>query len=262
LDLSHNNISGNIPQCFDKLYSSVETNSSWPNQSHGNTTVKSGNIVYKVEYVAGALVQWKGNILEYKNTLRLLKCIDLSSNKLVGDIPLELAKLEGLISLNLSRNNLSGDIMGNIGQMKMLEVLDLSKNQLSGEIPSGLGMLNFLSVLDLSDNKISGKIPLSTQLQSFNVTSYDGNSELCGLPLPKKCHGEDKSAVPTTVKYGNEEEDEDTIVTTGFYRSSVLGFVVAFWGFYGLLLIRNSWRYAYFNFVDKIIDLFYQVNCN
>ncbi|KAM7489903.1 hypothetical protein LguiB_027387 [Lonicera macranthoides] len=165
-DLSRNKISGNIPQCFNKLHSLIQTESS-------STTMFIPISMYYFSnngYMPSALVQWKGNVFEYKSILGLLKCIDLSSNKLVGQIPQNLASLEGLISLNLSRNNLIGPAIQKISQMKKLEILDLSRNQLSGAIPIGLGSLNSLSVLDLSSNNFSGKIPRSTQLDTFNAS--------------------------------------------------------------------------------------------
>ena len=61
-----------------------------------------------------------------KNTLRLVKSIDLLSNyKLTGEIPNEIIDLQELVSLNLSRNNLSGLISITIGQLKSLDILDL-----------------------------------------------------------------------------------------------------------------------------------------
>ncbi|KAM7481659.1 hypothetical protein LguiB_006242 [Lonicera macranthoides] len=260
LDLSRNKISGNIPRCFNKLYSLIQAESSSATMYFGTPRQEYYN-GYRINmnYMASALVQWKGKVSEYRNTLRLLKCIDLSSNNLAGEIPQELASLAGLVSLNLSRNNLKGNIIQAIGQMEMLEVLDLSKNQLSGEIPTGLASLNFLSVLDFSNNNFSGKIPSSTQLQSFNASAYAGNRELCGLPLPNKCPGvhESPSPLPFTGGHGKDEtgdKDEDTFITIGFYVSVVLGFVVGFWGFFGPLLLRSSLRYAYFKLLDKIKD--------
>ncbi|KAM7478320.1 hypothetical protein LguiA_026533 [Lonicera macranthoides] len=263
LDLSQNKISGNIPQCFNKLYSLIQTKNSNATTYFGDETQE---FTYFDEqtfsvYMAAALVQWKGKVLEYRRTLGLLKCIDLSSNKLVGKIPQELASLTGLISLNLSRNNLKGKIIQEIGQIEKLEVLDLSENQLSGEIPMGLASLNFLCVLDLSSNNFSGKIPSSTQLQSFDGSVYAGNRELCGPPLPNKCAGEDESAslLPST-NHGKDktnEEDDDRLVTIGFYVSVVLGFTIGFWGFFIPLLLRSSWRDAYLKLLDKIKDWIY-----
>ncbi|KAM7489908.1 hypothetical protein LguiB_027392 [Lonicera macranthoides] len=165
-DLSQNKISRNIPRRFNKLHSLLQTESS-------RTTVFvtiPWAYEYNNIYVPSALVQWKGKVSKYKSIMGLLKCIDFSSNKLVGQIPQEFASLEGLISLNLSRNNLTGPVIQKIGQIKMLEILDLSRNQLSGAIPVGLGNLNYLSVLDLSSNNFLGKIPRSTHLDTFNAS--------------------------------------------------------------------------------------------
>ncbi|KAM7489857.1 hypothetical protein LguiB_027341 [Lonicera macranthoides] len=256
LDLSQNKISGNIPQCFDKLYSMIQTESS-NKTTYFDIPMALGH--YYQEYVLSALVQWKGKLLEYRSTLELLKCIDLSSNNLVGQIPQELVSLTGLCSLNLSRNNLTGHIIQNISQMKNIEILDLSRNQLSGAIPVDLGSLNFLSILDLSSNNLSGKIPLGTQLQTFNTSVYDGNDKLYGVPLNECPEDESTSVCPSTDhgKGYTDEEDEDTFMTTGLYVSAVLGFATGFWGLFGSLMLRSSWRYAYFKILDKIQDWIY-----
>ncbi|KAM7499937.1 hypothetical protein LguiA_024351 [Lonicera macranthoides] len=258
LDLSRNNIAGSIPRCINNLTSLVERNST--NAIVGldiwtPTGMNSGINAGKDS--ANALVQWKGKESEYEKTLGLLKIIDLSSNKLGGKIPQEFASLEGLISLNLSRNNLTGNFIQKIGQLKMLEVLDLSINQLSGEIPTGLASLNLLSVLDLSNNNFMGKIPSGTQLQSFNASTYAGNEKLCGLPLPRKCSEDETNILPPSVGHGKDnknEENEDKFVTMGFYISVVFGFIVGFWGFLGPILLRRTWRHAYFSFLEKIKD--------
>uniref|UniRef100_A0A5B7AZ24 Uncharacterized protein n=1 Tax=Davidia involucrata TaxID=16924 RepID=A0A5B7AZ24_DAVIN len=146
----------------------------------------------------------------------------------------------------------------------MLESLDLSRNQISGEIPTGLADLNFLSVMDLSNNNLSGRIPSSTQLQSFNASSYTGNRELCGLPLPNKCLGDETALGPPTTDHGKDndvQEDDDSFITTGFYVSVVLGFVFGFWGVFGTLLLKNSWRHAYFKFFERHERLALRDNC-
>ncbi|KAM7486976.1 hypothetical protein LguiA_002985 [Lonicera macranthoides] len=248
-DLSENKISGNIPRCFNKLHSLIQTEC-----SNMTMSIPISWVYYNRRYyVPSAFVQWKGKMSEYKSILGLLKCIDLSSNKLVGQIPQELASLEGLISLNLSRNNLTGHFIQNISQMKELEILDLSRNILFGAIPIGLGSLNSLSVLDLSSNKFSGKIPRSAQLDTFNASVYAGNDKLCGLPLPLCPEDGSTSFLPPN----DHGKAEDTFVTTGFYVSVVLGFAIGFWGFIGPLVLRSSWRLAYFKFLDQIQDWIY-----
>lgn len=244
LDLSENNISGKIPLCFNNFTSLSSTN---------RTTITTiRNPFDRNDYVDYALVNWKHRESSYKSTLGLLKLIDLSSNKLVGSIPKAFSNMRGLVSLNLSRNSLTGDMDSNIGDMEMLECLDLSRNQLTGEIPVGLARLHFLAVLDLANNNLSGKIPTSTQLQSFNESAFAGNSELCGKPL-KLCPEDDNTTVGEDMK-----EENDGLFGLSFMQevgiSLAFGFIIGFWGAVGSLLMKKSWRSAFFNFFDDIGD--------
>ncbi|KAH0655013.1 hypothetical protein KY290_030817 [Solanum tuberosum] len=137
LDLSANGLSGKIPHCFNNFTLLYQDNNS------GEPTefiVQGfyGKFPRRYLYIGDLLVQWKIQESEYKNPLLYLKTIDLSSNELVGGVPLEIAEMRGLKSLNLSRNDLNGTVVEGIGQMKMLESLDMSRNQLSGVIPQGL----------------------------------------------------------------------------------------------------------------------------
>ena len=63
--------------------------------------------------------------------------------------------LTNLQSLDLSDNRLSGEIPQELGNLANLEWLDLSNNQLSGEVPAALGNLPNLMLLDLSCNELS-----------------------------------------------------------------------------------------------------------
>ena len=229
----------------------------------GSSIIAYYEIVYGLKkflsYVDSTLVQWKGKDLEYKNTLWLIKSIDFSTNKLIGEIPIEVTDLVELVSLNLSRNNLTGPIPTTIGQLKSLDFIDMSQNQLNGGIPSSLAQIAGLSVLDLSNNTLSGKIPSGTQLQSFNASTYEGNSELCGPPLSKRCpEDEDKSGEFSFTGLSSKKDDiQDDANNIWFYGNIVLGFIIGFWGVCGTLLLNSSWRYAYFKFLNKIKDRFY-----
>ncbi|KAI8006972.1 Receptor-like protein EIX2 [Camellia lanceoleosa] len=261
LDLSQNHLSGKLPQCFSNFSALVQSDSAEETTAFPYTTYGHGMFfLNSYYYESNALVQWKGQEREYPKRLGLLKMIDLSSNKLTGELPQQVASLAGLVSLNLSRNNLAGRIIQEIGQMKMLEALDLSANRLSGEIPTSLAYLNFLDVLNLSNNDLSGKIPSSTQLQSFDAFVYSENPKLCGRPLPNKCPGEETVVEPPISTHGKHkgiQEDEDRFITSGFYVSMGIGFTVGFWGVFGTMLFNSPSRYAYFKFLDCIQNWVY-----
>ncbi|KAJ9678950.1 hypothetical protein PVL29_020995 [Vitis rotundifolia] len=257
LDLSSNDLSGVIPRCLNNFTAMTKKGSLViaHNYSFGSYAYKIPPMIKNESYIDEALIKWKGSEFEYKNTLGLVRSIDLSSNNLLGEIPKEITDLLEFVSLNLSRNNLTGLIPITIGQLKSLKVLDLSQNELFGEIPTSLSEISRLSVLDLSDNNLSGKIPKGTQLQSFNTYSYEGNPTLCGLPLLKRC-SKDKMEKDSPIG-----SIEDQIQQDGndmwFYISIALGFIVGFWGVCGTLLLNKSLRYAYFSFLNKIKDWFY-----
>nr|DAD30225.1 TPA_asm: hypothetical protein HUJ06_031693 [Nelumbo nucifera] len=72
---------------------------------------------------------YKGVVLE------LMSGIDLSCNKLVGNIPPEIGDLSDIHALNLSHNYLNGQIPPSFSSLRKIESLDLSYNNLMGMIP-------------------------------------------------------------------------------------------------------------------------------
>ena len=188
--------------------------------------------------------------------MRLLKLINFSSNRLVGNIPKSFSTMRGLISLNLSRNSLTGYINPDIGNMEVLESLDLSQNQLSGKIPTSLAKINTLSFLDLSNNSLSGKVPTSTQLQSFNASSYAGNG-LCSDPLPKCRGGSLRPSTTNPRENMNEKNGSIFSFTQEVGISMGFGFIFGFWGVIGSFILKKSWRIAFFNLFNTAGDWFY-----
>uniref|UniRef100_A0A0D9XB70 Leucine-rich repeat-containing N-terminal plant-type domain-containing protein n=1 Tax=Leersia perrieri TaxID=77586 RepID=A0A0D9XB70_9ORYZ len=118
-----------------------------------------------------------------------LQSLDLSSNAISGQIPPELSSLLNLAVLNLSSNRLSGPIPRALAACAYLNVIDLHSNLLSGQIPDDLALLVRLSTFDVSYNRLSGPIPVllanrTTSTSRFNASSFVGNKDLYGYPLP------------------------------------------------------------------------------
>ncbi|XP_021800606.1 probable LRR receptor-like serine/threonine-protein kinase At4g36180 [Prunus avium] len=258
LDFSMNNISGSIPKCLNNLTTLAQKGNPSLDIEHLPAAAPISNsydISYdsdEGQYEDNATFIWKGRMQSYKNTLGLVKIIDLSSNRLTGEIPSEITHLVGLVSLNLSRNQLTGQITPEIGNLQSLDVLDLSRNQIEGRIPTSLSRIDRLGFLDLSFNNLSGEIPIGTQLQSFDPSVYAGNPQLCGPPLKKMC-----AAQHVQTDLSNQEDDNDELVTLGFYISMGVGFAAGFWGICGTLIFKRSWRYAYFKFLNGLNDWLY-----
>ncbi|KAK4793722.1 hypothetical protein SAY86_024157 [Trapa natans] len=168
LDLSRNSLTGDIPGSFGSLGNFANLNFSTEDKS-------SGIPIY--------LKTPGRQSLSYRHIGSLPPTIDLSSNKLTGPILPDLGNIKWLHILKLGNNCFSGNILEALSGMKNLEIMDLSLNNLSGVIPGSLTELNFLSNFNVSYNELHGEVPLGGQFQSFPISSFIGNSDLCGLPL-------------------------------------------------------------------------------
>ncbi|XP_052622645.1 receptor-like protein EIX1 [Lactuca sativa] len=244
LDVAHNNFTGIIPHCLRELSAMVKG----AEQRYNDTLDPNENVIQVM----------KGVDLEYTKTWDIVFNMDLSSNKLVGEIPVNLTALSMLIGLNLSNNHLSGMIPENIGNMTRLESLDLSGNKLTGMIPPSMAALTFLSHLNLSHNNLSGRIPTGHQLQTliYDPSIYAGNEDLCGPPLPNNCS--DHQDPTTTAKPKKKHKAADkSIKVWWFYLDIMSGFATGFWGVIGVLLLKKHWRHKIFMFADETVDKIY-----
>ncbi|GLT99973.1 hypothetical protein SLE2022_173740 [Rubroshorea leprosula] len=170
MDLSNNNRSGSIPSCIHNLTAIIEKESL--GSKHGLLIIDE-NFFHARSYVDKESVMWKGMECDYGDgNLKNLRIINLSSNKLIGEIPINILSLSRLHQLNLSRNHLTGKILSYIGQIR--------------------------------------QIPLSTQMQTFDASAFVGNPEPCGLPLkPTYLEHEKSKSKPTD--YGGNDNKEDRV---------------------------------------------------
>ncbi|KAJ7952688.1 Receptor kinase [Quillaja saponaria] len=102
----------------------------------------------------------------------------ISGNSFSGELPTG-------IYLNLSFNRLSGEIPPELGNLRDLTYLDLSENSLTGEIPLELTKLK-LNQFNVSGNKLYGKVPPGFNNQVY-LSGLLGNPDLCSpdlKPLP------------------------------------------------------------------------------
>ncbi|KAL7587204.1 hypothetical protein Lser_V15G40468 [Lactuca serriola] len=240
LDVAYNNLTGTIPHCLGELNAMVKSDPDFLSDPDHDENLIQGI---------------KGVELEFTKNLGILFNMDLSSNKLVGEIPVELTALCMLVGLNLSNNHLSGVIPGSIGNLTALNSLDLSRNELTGMIPRSMAALTFLSYLNLSRNNLWGRIPTGNQLQTLDDPSiYVGNKDLCGPPLPKICSNQ---VDPTTITEKEYEETDHEPMKIWFYVGIMCGFATGFWGVIGVLLFKKQWRLKLFESVEETIEKIY-----
>ncbi|KAF5941184.1 hypothetical protein HYC85_022351 [Camellia sinensis] len=158
LDLSNNRFNGTIPVDIC------------------NTT--------RLQYLLLSQNSFSGEIPhEIGNCVKLLE-LQMGSNYLTGTIPPEIGHIKNLqIALNLSFNHLHGPLPIDLGRLDKLVSLDVSNNQLFGNIPTALkGMLSLIEV-NFSNNLFNGPIPTFGPFQKSPSSSFLGNKGLCGEPL-------------------------------------------------------------------------------
>ncbi|XP_048616829.1 receptor-like protein 54 isoform X2 [Brassica napus] len=213
LDLSQNHFSGSIPGC---LFTSLV----YLNLRNNNLTGNLPNIFDKSSYLITLDVshnQITGKLPRSLTNCTNLEFVNVGSNRIADSFPFWLKDLPNLQVIVLQSNMFHGpiyspqhplsfpqlrimDISGHVpsswAKLTRLESLDLSRNQLSGKIPQELATLSFLEYIDVSHNKLTGQIPQSTQIGGQPKSSFEGNINLCGLPLEQSCFSDKVPSTP------------------------------------------------------------------
>ncbi|KAL5975649.1 hypothetical protein ACLOJK_019975 [Asimina triloba] len=112
--------------------------------------------------------------------MKLLRNLYLQNNGFTGQLPPDLAAMTRLVRLDVSNNNFSGIIPSSLANITHLTGLFLQNNQFAGGLPA----LNTTSLqqFNVSNNNLNGSIPV--EFHKFNASSFAGNLDLCGAPLP------------------------------------------------------------------------------
>ncbi|KAH1086832.1 hypothetical protein GYH30_018385 [Glycine max] len=181
---------------------------------------------------------YTGRILAY------MSGVDLSSNKLLRNIPSELGNMRRIRSLNLSHDDLTGQIPTTFSNLVHGKSLNLSFNKLSGQIPPQLSVLSSLDVFIVAHNNLSGATPeRKGQFSTFEESSYKGNQFLCGPPLPKSCN-------PLPLILPNDEGSDSLVDMFVFYVSFVVSYISALLVTAAALYINPYWRQAWVYYIE------------
>ncbi|XP_052198697.1 receptor like protein 21-like isoform X3 [Diospyros lotus] len=274
IDLSSNKFSGNIPSCFNNIPFDIEKElevltlsiiliveaplkSNLKIYSHrGYSMLGITDDIFPANQTFFSLqVEFttKGMALLFTGEpLLLFSAIDLSNNKLVGHIPLEIGNLSKIKALNLSYNNLIGGIPTTFSKLQNIESLDLSHNNLNGNIPSQLTDLYSLVTFNVSYNNFSGRIPQATnQFGTFDSSSYIENPFLCGEPLPNNCI--DSPPLVPSANNNASHVVSNFIDMNTFYTSFVGSYIAILLAIAVILYINPHWRRAWFHVIEVFI---------
>jgi Leucine-rich repeat (LRR) protein len=107
---------------------------------------------------------------------RLTSLLLNNNNDITGPIPSEIGNLNNLVNLNLSGNYLNGSICPEIGNLSKLTTLNLRFNGISGVLPSEIGSLSELKYFFINHNKIEGPIPFEmSNLKKLEIFHINAN---------------------------------------------------------------------------------------
>ncbi|PSR98805.1 Receptor-like protein [Actinidia chinensis var. chinensis] len=134
LELSNNQLSGELPDCWDMFeFLSVI------NLANNN---------------------FSGKLPNSMGSLNNLQALQLRNNSFHGELPPSLKNCENVRFIDLGRNRFTGKIQAWIGMhLTSLDVLSLRSNNFYGGIPENICHLNHIQVLDFSQNDLFGELP-------------------------------------------------------------------------------------------------------
>ncbi|KAL2334853.1 hypothetical protein Fmac_016066 [Flemingia macrophylla] len=133
LDLSNNQITGQLPNCWKSM------------EPLNILDLRNNQLSGKIPLSMGTLVN--------------LDFLILRNNSLVGELPSTLKNCKHLVVLDVGENMLTGSIPSWIGSMQQLMILNMEGNRFFGNIPNHLCHLKNIHLLHLSRNHLSRGIP-------------------------------------------------------------------------------------------------------
>ncbi|XP_061337793.1 receptor-like protein EIX2, partial [Gastrolobium bilobum] len=187
MNMSHNNLMGAIPNLPFKLplKPSILLNSNQFGGAIPSFLLQASDLMLSQNKFSDLF-----SFLCDKSETANLATLDLSINKLKGQLPDCWKSVNSLLFLDLSNNNLSGRIPPSMGTLVKLEALVLRNNSLMGEnllfgpIPSWIGEnMQQLIILTMRGNDFSGNLPIHLcNLRRIQLLDLSRNNLSKGIP--------------------------------------------------------------------------------
>ncbi|XP_020233062.2 receptor-like protein EIX2 [Cajanus cajan] len=173
LDLSNNQITGQLPNCWKHLKNSLELLDLSNNKLSGKIPKSIGTLVNLQALVLRNNSLTGGLPFTLKNCTDLVM-LDVSENFLFGPIPLWIGEnLQELIILSLRVNRFFRSVPANLCYLRQIHFLDLSRNNLSGGIPTCLGHFTELGEREITTYEIVKGRKITSSYTSLDI--YDSN---------------------------------------------------------------------------------------
>lgn len=175
LNVSSNSLSGNLSDVgvFPGLVMLNVSNNLFEGEIHFELCSSSGEI----QVLDLSMNRLVGNLDGLYNCSKSIQRLHVDGNRLTGQLPDSLYSIQVLEQLSVSGNYLSGELSQNLSNLSGLKSLLISENRFSGVIPDVFGNLTQLEHLDVSSNKFLGRFPPSlAQCSKLRVLDVRNNS--------------------------------------------------------------------------------------
>lgn len=100
--------------------------------------------------------------------------------------------------------------------------------------------------MNLAFNHLWGEIPTGAQMQTFDLTSFEGNEGLCGSPIKDCTNDSVRQSLPTPLYEMHGSIDWN-------FQSVELGFIFGFGIFILPLMFLKRWGLFYWQHVDDLL---------
>ncbi|KAL8217519.1 hypothetical protein R6Q57_020892 [Mikania cordata] len=176
LSLGFNNLTGKIPTDIDGVRSLQQL--SLPGNSLTNEIGEKVTSLTNLRSLVLFGNMFSGSIPLNIGKLSLLEKLELHINRLNGTLPLSLMNCTKLQILNLRVNSLGGRLSGfDFSNFTQLAIVDLGENLFNGVLPKSLFLCRSLTAIRLSSNKLEGEIlPDILELLSLSFLSFSNNT--------------------------------------------------------------------------------------
>ncbi|KAJ7968527.1 Leucine-rich repeat receptor protein kinase [Quillaja saponaria] len=205
LNLSHNQISGEIPDMLEHGYGyasiflasnqfkgqvpRISFNVTELDLSHNSFTGSISHILchemgnqHALQFLHLGDNLLTGEVPNCWMNWTNLQVIVLNNNNLTGEIPSSFGNLRRLASFHVRNNNLHGSLPSSMQNCELLSTIDLSINEFTGKIPKWIGLLK-LAFLNLRRNKFAGQIPIELcHLSSLQIMDLADNNLSGSIP--------------------------------------------------------------------------------
>ncbi|KAJ4917428.1 receptor like protein 54 [Raphanus sativus] len=218
LDLAHNQISGKLPRSLVNCTSLKFLNMEGNNIS--DTFPFWLKALPKLEVIVLRSNRFHGPISSPERSLSFtaLRIMDISLNDFNGSLPPNYFANLSEPLVNSPQGNRWPEYRGDWHYKYPTE---------PWYYPSiDIKVLTFLAYINISHNRLTGQIPQSTQIGGQSKSSFEGNIDLCGLPLEETCFREATGEPSSTETQKQEEVLNWKAAAVGYGPGVLFGLVI------------------------------------